>query len=57
MNKYRNYYRQVSSNMTAMELNVQGNPLILASVHIPHESTNDEIIRQRAGEDLTDFVT
>ena len=55
--KYRNYYRQVSSNMIAMELNMHGNPLIIASVHIPHENTNDERIRQRAWEDLTDFVT
>ena len=55
--KYRNYYRQVSSNMIAMELNMHGNPLIIASVYIPHENTNDERTRQRAWEDLTDFVT
>ena len=48
---YRNYYRQVSSNMVAMELNMHGNPLITASVYIPHENTNDENIRQRAWED------
>ena len=55
--KSRNYYRQVSSNMVAMELNMRGNPLIIASVYIPHESTNDEIIRQRAWEDITYFIT
>ena len=55
--QYRNYYRQVSSNMIAMELNMHGNPLIIASAYIPHESTNDERTRQRAWEDLTDFVT
>ena len=55
--KYRNYYRQVSSNMIAMELNMHGDPLIIASVYIPHENTNDERIRQRAWEDLTDFIT
>ena len=55
--KYRNYYRQVSSNMIAMELNMHGNPLIIASVYTPHENTNDERKRQRAWEDLPDFVT
>ena len=43
--------------MIAMELNMHGNPLIIASVYIPHENTNDERTRQRAWEDLTDFVT
>ena len=43
--------------MIAMELNMHGNPLIIASVYIPHENTNDERIRQRAWEDLTDFIT
>ena len=43
--------------MTAMKLNMHGNPLIIASVYIPHENTDDEITRQRAWEDLTDFVT
>ena len=37
--------------MIAMERNMHGNPLIIASVYIPHENTNDEIIRQRAWED------
>ena len=43
--------------MSAMELIMHGNPLIIASVYIPHENTNDERTRQRAWEDLTDFVT
>ena len=43
--------------MIAMELNMHGNPLIIASVRIPHESINDETVRQRAWEDLSDFVT
>ena len=55
--KYRNYYRQISSNMIAMELNMHGNPLIIASIYMPHENTDDERTRQRAWEDLTDFVT
>ena len=55
--KYRNYYRQVPSNMIAMELNTHGNPPIITSAYIPHENTNDERIRQRAWEDPTDFVT
>ena len=43
--------------MIAMELNMHGNPLVIASVYIPHESTNGERIRERAWEDRTDFVT
>ena len=43
--------------MIATELNTQGNPLIIASVYIPHENSNDDRIRQRAWEDLTDFIT
>ena len=43
--------------MTAMELNMHGNPPRIATVRLPHENTNDEIIRQRAWEDLTDFIT
>ena len=43
--------------MIAMEPNMHGNPLIIASGYIPHENTNDERIRQRAWEDLADFVT
>ena len=31
--------------------------LTIASVYIPHENTNDERIRQRAWEDLADFIT
>ena len=50
--KYRDYYRQISSKVTAMELNVHGNPLILASVYIPHGCANDDRTRKRAWEDL-----
>ena len=43
--------------MIAMEFNTHGNPLIIVSVYIPHESTDDERIRPRAWEDLIHFVT
>ena len=56
MEKYRNYYRQVSSNLIAMELNMHGNPIIITFAYIPHDSTNDDRIRQRAWEDLTNFI-
>ena len=36
---------------------MHANPLIITSVYIPHESTNDERVRQRAREDLINFVT
>ena len=54
--KYRNYYRQVSSNLIAMELNMHGNPIIITPAYIPHDSTNDDRIRQRAWEDLINFI-
>ena len=39
-----------------MELNMHGNPIIIASAYIPHDNTNDDRIRQRAWEDLTNFI-
>ena len=55
--KYRGYYRQISSNIIAMELNMQGNPLIIASVYITHGCINDDRIRQRACKDHANFIT
>ena len=56
MEKYRNYHRQVPSNLIAMELNMHGNPIMVTSAYIPHDSTNDDRIRRRAWEDLTNFI-
>ena len=56
MEKYRNYHRQVSNNLIAMELNMHGNPIMLASAYIPHDDTKDDRIRQRAWEDLTNLI-
>ena len=56
MEKYRNYYRQISSNLIAMELNTHCNPIIITSAYIPHDNTNDDRIRQRTWEDLTNFI-
>ena len=52
MGKYRNYYRQISSSLIGMELNMHGNQIIIASAYIPHDNTNDDRIRQRTWEDL-----
>ena len=54
--KNRNYHRQISSNLIAMGLNMHGNPLIIASAYMPHDDTNDDRVRQRAWEDLTNFM-
>ena len=53
---YRNYYRQVSCNLIVLELNMHGNLLIIASAYIPHDDTNEDRVRQRAWEDLPNFV-
>lgn len=45
MEKYRNYYRQVSSNLIAMELNMHGNPITITSAYLPLDDTNDDRIR------------
>ena len=56
--KCKNYYRQVSSNLIAMELIMHGSPLIRNCIGTyPHDSTNDDRIRQRAWEDLANFIT
>ena len=56
MEKYRDYYRQISSSLIAMELNTHGNPIIIASAYVPHENTNDDRTRQRTWENLTNFT-
>ena len=39
-----------------MELNKHGNPSIITSAYTQHDNTNDDRIRQRAWEDLTNFI-
>ena len=35
---------------------MHGNPIIITSAYIPHDNTNDDTIRQRTWEDLTNFI-
>ena len=54
MDKYKNLYKQISSNITPMENNMHGNPMILISAYIPHDDS-DNISRDRVWEDLNGF--
>ena len=46
--KYRNYYKQISSNIMSMEINMHGNPMIIISTYIPHDDS-DNNSRQSMG--------
>ena len=53
--KFRNRYKQTSSNLTPMEINMHGNPLIIISAYISHDDS-DNNSRDRVGEDLSGFI-
>ena len=53
--KYRNHYKQISSNIMSMEINMHGNPLIIISVYTPHDDS-DSNSRDRVCEDLSGFI-
>ena len=55
MGNYRNYYKQLSSNIMSMEINMHGNPMIIISAYIPHDDS-DNNSRDRAWEDLSGFI-
>ena len=55
MDKYRNYYKQISSYIMSMEINMHGNPMIIISAYIPHDDS-DNNSRDRAWEDLSGFI-
>ena len=52
---YRNYYKQISSNIMSMEINMHGNPMIIISTYIPHDDS-DNNSRDRVCEDLSGFI-
>ena len=55
MEKYRNYYKQISSNIMSMEINMHGNPMIIISTYIPHDDS-DNNSRDRVWEDLSGLL-
>ena len=55
MEEYRNYYKQISSNIMSMEINMHGNPMIIISTYIPHDDSDNKS-RDRAWEDLRGFI-
>ena len=55
MDKYRHYYKQISSNVMSMETNMHGNPIIIISTYIPHDDS-DNNPRDRAWEDLSGLI-
>ena len=40
MEKYRNNYKQIDNHILTLEI-MHGNPLTIASIHIPHDQTPD----------------
>ena len=53
--KYRNHCKHISSNVMSRETNMHGNPLIIISVYIPHDDS-DDISRDRVWEYLSGFI-
>ena len=53
--KYRNYYKQISSNIMSMEIKMHGNPMIIISTYIPH-GDSDNNSRDRVWEDLGGYI-
>ena len=55
MDKYRNYYKQISSNIMSMEIDMHGNPIIIISAYIPHDDS-DNNSRDKVWEYLNGFI-
>ena len=39
--KYRNHYLQHSSHIAEIEINMHGNPLVILSLYMPHDASNE----------------
>ena len=39
--KYRNNHKQIESHIMTIEINMHGNPMVIASTYIPHDQTPD----------------
>eukprot|EP00972_Heterocapsa_arctica_P114595 16443217-Heterocapsa_arctica.AAC.1 len=42
MERSRNYYQQVDSNMMDIEINTHGKPLVIMSAHIPRDDVHED---------------
>ena len=56
MEKYRNNYKQTDSHIMTIEINMHGNPMVIASTYIPRDQTPD-IPRQHAWDLLDETIT
>ena len=56
MEKFRNDYKQIDSHIMAVEINMHGDPMVIASTYIPHDQTPD-IPRQHAWDLLDETIT
>ena len=56
IDKYRNNYKQTDSHTTKIEINMHGDPMVIASTYIPHDQAPD-IPRQHAWELLDEPIT
>ena len=56
MEKSRNNYKQIGSHIMTIEINMHGNPMVIASTYIPHDQTPD-IPRQHAWDLLDETIT
>ena len=53
--KYRNNYKQMTSNLMSMEINMHGNPLVIISAYMPHDDSDNQS-RERTWEDPTGYL-
>ena len=55
MEKYRDYYKQISSNIMSMGISMHGNPMVIISTYMPHDDS-DNNSRDRVWEYLSGFI-
>eukprot|EP00972_Heterocapsa_arctica_P064101 9457859-Heterocapsa_arctica.AAC.1 len=55
MERFRNYYQQVDSNMMEIEINMHGDPLVIMSAYIPHDGVHEDS-RLKLWEKLSDRI-
>jgi exonuclease III len=42
LERYRNHYQQIDSNMMNIEINMHGNSLVIITAYIPHDLVSEE---------------
>eukprot|EP00972_Heterocapsa_arctica_P075577 11147987-Heterocapsa_arctica.AAC.1 len=55
MERFRNYYQQVDSNMMEIEIKMHGEPLVVMSAYIPHDGVHEDS-RLEVWGDLSDRI-